>query len=90
MAASDVFCLPSYREGFGSVVIEAAAAGLPGATYGAHTSVAAPTLMGNIWTSVRPENIQQIGDELALRWDDGTESFIKLETLRRRCPPPSS
>lgn len=29
MAASDVLCLPSYREGFGSVVIEAAAVGLP-------------------------------------------------------------
>lgn len=29
MAASDVLCLPSYREGFGLVLIEAAAAGLP-------------------------------------------------------------
>jgi lipopolysaccharide/colanic/teichoic acid biosynthesis glycosyltransferase/glycosyltransferase involved in cell wall biosynthesis len=29
MAASDVLCLPSYREGFGSVIIEAAAVGLP-------------------------------------------------------------
>lgn len=29
LAASNVLCLPSYREGFGSVVIEAAAIGLP-------------------------------------------------------------
>lgn len=29
MAISDVLCLPSYREGFGTVVIEAAAMGLP-------------------------------------------------------------
>jgi glycosyltransferase involved in cell wall biosynthesis len=29
MAASDIFCLPSYREGFGNVIIESAAVGIP-------------------------------------------------------------
>jgi DUF971 family protein len=30
--------------------------------------------------------IALIGDEMALSWSDGGESFIKLETLRRNCP----
>lgn len=29
MVAADIFCLPSYREGFGQVIIEAAACGIP-------------------------------------------------------------
>jgi len=29
MAAADILCLPSYREGFGNVIIEAAAVGVP-------------------------------------------------------------
>jgi len=35
---------------------------------------------------MRPQDVQQIGEELAIRWDDGTESFIPLEKLRRACP----
>ncbi|HMP82185.1 MAG TPA: DUF971 domain-containing protein [Verrucomicrobiota bacterium] len=35
---------------------------------------------------MRPLDIQQIGNELAIKWDDGVESFIAVETLRRRCP----
>ena len=33
MAAADVFVLPSHREGFGSVIIEAAACGVPAVAY---------------------------------------------------------
>lgn len=35
---------------------------------------------------MRPTDIQPIGEELAIRWEDGTESYIKLEALRRLCP----
>ena len=35
---------------------------------------------------LEPSNIQQIGDELAIAWNDSTESFLKLEMLRRACP----
>ncbi len=35
---------------------------------------------------MRPVDLQQIGDELAIKWDDGSESYVKLEKLRRHCP----
>jgi DUF971 family protein len=35
---------------------------------------------------MKPLDIQQIGRELAVKWADGTESFLSLETLRRACP----
>ena len=30
--------------------------------------------------------MQPVGAELAIKWDDGTESFVRLEALRRACP----
>jgi len=35
---------------------------------------------------MRPADIQQIGEELAIKWDGGSESFISLDKLRRCCP----
>jgi DUF971 family protein len=35
---------------------------------------------------MRPVDFQFIGRELAVKWDDGGESFILLEKLRRACP----
>jgi DUF971 family protein len=35
---------------------------------------------------VTPADIQPIGNELAVKWQDGTESYITLEQLRRHCP----
>ena len=35
---------------------------------------------------MRPLDFQFIGRELAVKWDDGGESFILLEKLRRACP----
>lgn len=33
-----------------------------------------------------PEHMERVGDFFAVRWKDGTESFIGLEDLRRACP----
>lgn len=35
---------------------------------------------------MKPLDLQQIGNELAVRWADSGESFIPLENLRRACP----
>jgi DUF971 family protein len=36
--------------------------------------------------ALRTRQVTVIGDELAVAWSDGTESFLKLTTLRRLCP----
>jgi len=36
--------------------------------------------------ALAPTNIQQIGNELAIQWNDNAESYLNLEVLRRACP----
>jgi DUF971 family protein len=45
-----------------------------------------PNKRSAVQMRLEPSNIQQIGDELAIAWNDGTETFLNLETLRRACP----
>ena len=35
---------------------------------------------------MRPADLQIIGAELAIKWENGAESFIRLDALRRACP----
>ena len=35
---------------------------------------------------MRPIDLQSVGQDLAIKWDDGSESFVSLEFLRRSCP----
>ena len=37
-------------------------------------------------TVYTPTAVQKIGNELAIAWSDGAESFFGLEVLRRSCP----
>ena len=32
------------------------------------------------------KDVQLIGDELAIRWNDGGESYVQLDRFRRACP----
>src|SRR5947199_10860460 len=36
--------------------------------------------------ALAPTNIQQIGNELAIQWSDGGESYLNLELICRDCP----
>jgi DUF971 family protein len=31
-------------------------------------------------------DLQAIGEELAMKWADGTETYLRLDALRRACP----
>ena len=63
MACADVFCLPSYREGFGSAVIEAAAVGVPAVASNIY-GLADAVKDGETGILHQPKNIQEIEQAL--------------------------
>lgn len=84
MSAADVLCLPSYKEGFGSVIIEAAAIGLPAIAsniYGISDAVIdgqtgilhAPGNIDEIKTT-----IERIANDKTLRLKLGTQAYNRV------------
>jgi glycosyltransferase involved in cell wall biosynthesis len=86
MAAADIFCLPSYREGFGSSVIEAAACGVPAVAsriYGLTDAVEE----GGTGLLHRPADveglsacIETLGSDIELRQGMGRAARMRVES----------
>lgn len=84
LAVSHIFCLPSYREGFGTVVIEAAAMGLPTvgtAIYGLTDAVED----GVTGILVPPRDARTLEGALRRLVDDPDERARMGTAARRRC-----
>lgn len=43
------------------------------------------SLLG-FFVRLEPKNIEQIGSELAIEWNDGSETFLPVRFLRTACP----
>lgn len=75
LCAADVFCLPSYREGFGTTVIEAAAMGLP--TVGTRINGLIDAVVdGETGLLVEPKNARALADALKV--------LLTMPELRKR------
>lgn len=82
MQAADLFCLPSYREGFGSSVIEAAACGVPtlaSRIYGLTDAV----IEGRTGWMHRPGDAQDLTKQLDSIFSDPEALVIKGEAARQ-------
>lgn len=83
MAAADIFCLPSYREGFGSSVIEAAATGIPtvaSAIYGLTDAV----VDGVTGILVAPAKADALADALTRLLEDDARRLAMGQAARER------
>ena len=74
LGAADIFCLPSYREGFGTVVVEAGAMELP-AVATSITGLLDAVVDGKTGLLVPPRNVDLLAESL--------KTLIKQPSLRR-------
>jgi glycosyltransferase involved in cell wall biosynthesis len=74
LAAANIFCLPSYREGFGSVVVEAAAMELP-AVVTRVTGLVDAVVEGVTGLVVPPKNVDRLAEAL--------QTLVGSEELRQ-------
>lgn len=84
LAVSDLFCLPSYREGFGTVVIEAAAMGLPavGTRINGLIDAIEDDKTGML---VPPRDISALANALRFFMDHPGKAVVMGRAARQRC-----
>lgn len=83
LAAADVLCLPSYREGFGSAIIEAAAAGIP--AVGSRIQGITDAIVDNVTGLLHAAgNAAELADRLALLVGDATLRVRLGDAARQR------
>jgi glycosyltransferase involved in cell wall biosynthesis len=83
MGAADIFCLPSYREGFGSVVIEAGAMELPTVATRV-TGLVDAVVDGETGFLVPPKNIEALSTALAKLLSTPEIRYRMGKTARQR------
>ena len=84
LAISDIFCLPSYREGFGTTVIEAAAMGVP--TIGTHINGLIDAVVnGETGILVPSHDDQALLQALMQLLDDPDLAYQMGKAARERC-----
>lgn len=83
MACADIFCLPSYREGFPSVIIEAAAVGVPAVASNIYGLVDA-VKDGETGILHQPKNIEEIKQALIVLTNDAEmRSKMSVQAMKR-------
>jgi glycosyltransferase involved in cell wall biosynthesis len=83
MAASDILCLPSYREGFGSVIIEAGACGIPSIgsnIYGLNDAI----VDGETGILITPKSVNELESAMELLMNDSKLQHKMGEVARER------